>query len=88
MAASFLMMSLAAGAIAFGGMGAAALPSQVELASADCHAAAERVVSRTGGQLLSVSAESVHGRTVCKVTVLVQGNGSKRPRKTTVTVEQ
>ena len=65
-----------------------ALPSRVELASADCNAAAERVVSRTGGQLLSVSASREGGRTVCRVTVLVPASDHKRPRKMTVTVSQ
>jgi len=54
------------------------------LAAADCGAAASRVVSETGGQLLSAQPSS-DGQT-CVVTVLVQGNGNERPRKVTVRV--
>lgn len=86
MAATFLTNMLAAGAVALAGSGALSLPSDVQLASADCNAAAHRVVSQTGGQLLSVSATSRNGRTVCRITVLVPGDGNKRPRKMTVTV--
>jgi len=86
MAATILTNMLAAGAMAVTGAGALSLPSHVQLASADCNAAANRVVSQTGGQLLSVSASSQNGRTVCRITVLVPGDGNKRPRKMTVTV--
>ena len=88
MTASPLMTGLTAAVIALAGRGDLALPSRVELASADCNAAAERVVSRTGGQLLSVSAGREGGRTVCHVTVLVPASDHKRPRKMTVTVSQ
>ena len=54
-----------------------------EVAQANCQAAAQQVVSQTGGQLLSVSPTG-DGR--CAVTVLVPGKGNERPRKTTVTV--
>ncbi len=88
MTASFLTTGLAAAVVALAGSGAFALPSRVELASADCNAAAQRVVSRTGGQLLSVSAGREGGKTVCRVTVLVPASDHKRPRKMTVTVAQ
>ena len=88
-AAGALAASPAGGHFGFPeGRSGRALPPRVELASADCNAAAERVVSRTGGQLLSVSAASQGGRTVCRVTVLVPASDHKRPRKVTVTVSQ
>lgn len=86
MAATFLTNLLAAGAVAL--TGSLSLPSDVQLVSADCNAAASRVVSQTGGQLLSVSASNKNGRTVCRITVLVPGDGNKRPRKMTVSVPQ
>ena len=62
----------------------AAAMDYVILAAADCGAAAARVVNETGGQLLSAQPAS-DGQT-CVVTVLVQGDGSERPRKVTVRV--
>ncbi len=56
----------------------------VVLVAGDCGTAASRVVRDTGGQLLSAQPSS-DGQT-CIVTVLVQGNGSERPRKVTVRV--
>ena len=56
----------------------------VVLVAGDCGTAASRVVRDTGGQLLSAQLSS-DGQT-CIVTVLVQGNGSERPRKVTVRV--
>ncbi|KQV32624.1 hypothetical protein ASC97_03400 [Rhizobium sp. Root1203] len=47
----------------------------------DCSAAAQQVVEKTGGQLLSVQPSGDS----CIITVLVQGNG-QRPRKVTVKV--
>lgn len=55
-------------------------------ANADCSGAAKRVVGETGGQLLSVSASSQGGSSVCVVTVLVPGTGAERPKKVTKTV--
>ncbi len=76
---------LAAGAVF------AALPGEAAtardylvLVAGDCGTAASRVVRETGGQLLSAQPSS-DGQT-CIVTVLVQGNGSERPRKVTVRV--
>lgn len=54
------------------------------LVAGDCGSAASRVVRETGGQLLSAQPSS-DGQT-CIVTVLIQGNGSQRPRKVTVRV--
>ena len=54
----------------------------------DCSGAANQVVGQTGGQLLSASAKSSGGKTVCVITVLVPGNGNDRPKKVTVSVPQ
>lgn len=88
MAAKSVVASLAIGLIASAGLAPAAYAAEMEVASSDCQAAASRVVSKTGGQLLSVSAASRDGQSVCKITVLVQGSSNKRPRKMTVTVPQ
>ncbi|MBN9028991.1 MAG: hypothetical protein BGO05_21290 [Rhizobiales bacterium 63-7] len=48
----------------------------------DCAAAAEQVVAETGGQLLSAQPSGDS----CVITVLIQGNGSERPRKVRVKV--
>lgn len=80
-------------AILAAGTAFAALPGAIMSATAqdylvlvagDCGTAASRVVRDTGGQLLSAQPSS-DGQT-CIVTVLVQGNGSERPRKVTVRV--
>ena len=72
------------------GMGFAPLPSphslpadrgQMMLVAGDCSAAAQKVVSQTGGQLLSAQP---NGNT-CVITVLVPSDGG-RPRKVTVRV--
>ena len=56
--------------------------------AADCSDAVNRVVGQTGGQLLSASAKTSGGQTVCVITVLVPGNGNERPKKVTVSVPQ
>ncbi|KGF68215.1 hypothetical protein LL06_17755 [Hoeflea sp. BAL378] len=56
--------------------------------AADCSGAAAQVVGQTGGQLLSASATSEGGQTVCEITVLVPGSGNERPKKVTVRVPQ
>lgn len=56
------------------------------IAQADCSAAAAQAAAQTGGQVLSVSASSQGGRTVCVVTVLIPGQGGERPRRTTITI--
>jgi len=56
--------------------------------AADCSGAANQVVRQTGGQLLSASAKTSGGQTVCVITVLVPGNGYDRPKKVTVSVPQ
>jgi hypothetical protein len=60
----------------------------VSHAAADCSRAASKVVGQTGGQLLSASAQTQGGQVVCKITVLVPGSGSERPKKVTVSVPQ
>lgn len=54
----------------------------------DCSGAAAQVVSQTGGQLLSASAQNQGGQPVCVITVLVPSNGSDRPKKVTISVPQ
>lgn len=88
MAAKSVVAFLTIGLVALAGLAQVAEAGEMEVASSDCQAAANRVVSKTGGQLLSVSMASHDGQTVCKVTVLVQGSSKKRPRKMTVTVPQ
>lgn len=88
MMATILMTSLVAGVMSLAGPADTPPRAHLELASADCNAAAQRVVARTKGQLLSVSAEQQGGKTVCKVTVLVPSSGDKRPRKMTVSVSE
>ncbi|CAD7027185.1 hypothetical protein REJC140_02470 [Pseudorhizobium endolithicum] len=73
-----------AGLAGLAAFGPAAAGDYFILAAADCGDAASRVVSETGGQLLSAQ-PSADGQT-CIVTVLVQGSGSERPRKVTVRV--
>jgi chemotaxis protein CheY-P-specific phosphatase CheC len=62
--------------------------SAIERVAVDCSAAAAQVVSETGGQLLSASAQTQSGQTVCVITVLVPGSGDERPRKITISVPQ
>lgn len=71
-------MSLSTGAAAPAEMAAPA--PLVQMAQANCSAAAQQVVSQTGGQLLSVS-PGPNG--TCNVTVLIPGQGNERPRKET-----
>lgn len=52
--------------------------------SGDCAQAAAQVVDQTGGQLLSAQPAG-DGRS-CVIIVLVQGDGSSRPRKIKVQV--
>ena len=54
----------------------------------DCSDAAAQVVRQTQGQLLSASAKTSGGQTVCEITVLIPGNGYDRPKKVTVQVPQ
>jgi len=49
--------------------------------AADCANAARRVVSSTGGELLSAVPSS--DGTICTVTVIVMSNDGKPPRKIT-----
>ncbi|PWE58194.1 hypothetical protein DEM27_03170 [Metarhizobium album] len=55
---------------------------QLVLSDGDCAAAVAQVVAETGGQLLSAQPSGDS----CVITVLVQGNGSERPRKVRVKV--
>ena len=62
--------------------------TSISRVAADCSGAAAQVVGQTGGQLLSASAQSNGGQTVCEITVLVPGSGNERPKKVTVRVPQ
>ncbi|MCF6370483.1 hypothetical protein [Rhizobium halophilum] len=79
-----LTAMIIAGLIGPTAVGPANAQDYLILAAADCGSAASRVVSETGGQLLSAQPSS-DGQT-CVVTVLVQGSGNERPRKVTVRV--
>jgi hypothetical protein len=50
----------------------------------DCSQAAAQVVDQTGGQLLS--AQPANDGQSCVIIVLIQGDGSSRPRKVKVQV--
>lgn len=56
----------------------------VHYVGGDCSAAAQQVVDETGGQLLS--AEPSGDGQSCVITVLVQGDGTSRPRRIRVQV--
>ncbi len=56
----------------------------VHVVGGDCTAAAQQVVDETGGQLLS--AEPAGDGQSCIITVLVQGDGTSRPRRIRVQV--
>ncbi|WP_299870602.1 hypothetical protein [uncultured Hoeflea sp.] len=62
--------------------------AEIRRVAVDCSGAAAQVVSQTGGQLLSASAQSQGGQAVCVITVLVPGTGSERPKKVTISVPQ
>ena len=54
----------------------------------DCTASAQKVVTQTGGELLSASMAKQNGQSVCKITVLVKSSSGQRPKKMSVTVPQ
>ncbi|MDI7861253.1 hypothetical protein MRS76_04735 [Rhizobiaceae bacterium n13] len=60
------------------------LQRHVQLVADDCGEAAARVVAETGGQLLS--AKPAPDGNGCVIIVLVQGQGSERPRRVRVKV--
>ena len=70
-----------AGSAPGGQRGAAA---DLHFVGGDCSAAAQQVVDQTGGQLLSAQPSS-DGQS-CIITVLVQGDGTSRPRRIRVQV--
>ncbi len=77
------LSSIAAAALVMAGSTVLPAPPTTLVArvSNDCSEAADQVVEKTGGQLLSVQPSGDS----CIVTVLVQGNG-QRPRKVTMKV--
>ncbi|KQV63838.1 hypothetical protein [Rhizobium sp. Root1220] len=76
---------LSVAALAFGLVASSPSPDNprnlIVRVAGDCSEAAQEVVEKTGGQLLSVQPIGDN----CIITVLVQGNG-QRPRKLTVKV--
>ncbi|MFP5075722.1 hypothetical protein ACLE20_00275 [Rhizobium sp. YIM 134829] len=81
MSSPLLVTTLVAGLFGAAPSSVDETPSVVRV-SDDCGAAAQQVVSETGGELLSVQPT---GDGECVITVLVPGNGG-RPKKLTVRV--
>nr|WP_316653315.1 hypothetical protein [uncultured Gellertiella sp.] len=88
---SLLSLAVVAFGLAGGSQPGAVTPAvsadgagQVVMVRGDCSDAASRVVDQTGGQLLSAQPSS-DGHS-CIITVLVQGDGTSRPRKVRVQV--
>lgn len=79
--ASFMSTIAVATLTASSAVTPAAAQIQLARAGSDCSDAADQVVAKTGGQLLSVQPSGDS----CVVTVIVQGNG-QRPRKLTFKV--
>lgn len=81
MVSPLILATLTAG---MAGLVPSLVPVQTDVlpAAGDCSAAAAQVVSETGGQLLSAQPSGDS----CVITVLVQGNGTERPRKVRVKV--
>lgn len=75
--------SIAAAALVMAGSAVlpAPAPTLVARVNNDCSEAADQVVEKTGGQLLSAQPSGDS----CIITVLIQGNG-QRPRKVTMKV--
>lgn len=82
MSSPVIIAALAAGLAGFAPPEISVPSDFVVRAAGDCSAAAQQVVSETGGELLSAQPTS-DGQ--CVITVLVPGNGG-RPKKVTVRV--
>lgn len=80
--ASPLLITALAASLTLPGPALTGSGSDVVQVAGDCSAAAEQVVSETGGELLSAQPKG----DTCVVTVLVPGKGNARPRKVTVRV--
>ena len=82
MSSPVIIAALAAGLAGFAPPEISVPTGSVVRVAGDCSAAAQQVVSETGGELLSAQPTS-DGQ--CVITVLVPGNGG-RPKKVTVKV--
>ncbi|OCP24479.1 MULTISPECIES: hypothetical protein [unclassified Ensifer] len=82
MSSPVIIAALAAGLAGFAPPEISVPSDPVVRVAGDCSAAAQQVVSETGGELLSAQPTS-DGQ--CVITVLVPGNGG-RPKKVTVRV--
>lgn len=82
MSSPVIIAALAAGLAGFVPPEISVPSDSVVRVAGDCSAAAQQVVSETGGELLSAQPTS-DGQ--CVITVLVPGNGG-RPKKVTVRV--
>ncbi|WP_173419371.1 hypothetical protein [Ensifer adhaerens] len=82
MSSPVIIAALAAGLAGFAPPEVRMPTDLVVRVAGDCSAAAQQVVSETGGELLSAQPTS-DGQ--CVITVLVPGNGG-RPKKVTVRV--
>ncbi|WP_457582665.1 hypothetical protein [Ensifer canadensis] len=82
MSSPVIIAALAAGLAGFAPPEVSVPTDLVVRVAGDCSAAAQQVVSETGGELLSAQPTS-DGQ--CVITVLVPGNGG-RPKKVTVRV--
>ncbi|WP_336057851.1 hypothetical protein [Nitratireductor sp. CH_MIT9313-5] len=70
--------------------GAAIVPSHAEsgegdtpllIAQNDCYAIGQRIAGENGGTLAKATAETVGGRTVCRIVIVVPGRDGGRPRR-------
>ena len=80
MTSPLIFATLAAGLAGFAPP--VSLQDDVLRVAGDCAQAAAQVVAETGGQLLSAQPAGDS----CVITVLIQGNGTERPRKVRVKV--
>ncbi|MDZ5698357.1 hypothetical protein SIN08_13965 [Chelativorans sp. M5D2P16] len=61
-------------------------PILLAQSDADCYAIGQRIAAENGGTLAKASTESSGGQTVCRIVVLVPGQGGERPRRREFTV--
>ncbi|WP_244423594.1 hypothetical protein [Nitratireductor pacificus] len=69
---------------ALGVPGAPALadePFAVAQSGADCYSVGSRVAAENGGQLVQATAEQRGGQTVCRIVVVIPGDGGQRPKR-------
>lgn len=81
-----LLWGLGASASLASGNRSPQAPILLAQGDADCYAIGQRIAAENGGTLAKASAESRGGQTVCKIVVLVPGQGGERPRRREFTV--